>query len=102
MIEEKSIYKNYQIIGRTLNSVIRTKKRALITRIQADYNITAPGIAIQKQLNGELSGNDNNVKNDNDDASEIIIASLKFIERRRLAEASLYNPSIFIIEKDYR
>jgi hypothetical protein len=85
-----------------LNSAIRAEKRALIARIQTDYNIIASGIIIQKQLNGKLSGDNNNNDKDDNDVSEIIIISLKFVERRRLTETLLRDLSIFAIEKDYR
>jgi hypothetical protein len=47
-----------------------------------------------------LDGEDSS--DDNDDTSESIAVSLKFVERRRIAEAALYDPSTFTPEKGFR
>jgi hypothetical protein len=51
-------------------------------------------IDIQQQLDREDSSNNNNT-------FESIAVLLKFIERRRIAETVLYNPSTFTPEKDF-
>jgi hypothetical protein len=94
MAEGESIYKDYQALGRTLDSIIRAEERALLKRIQEEYDIIAPMIDIQRQLDGEdLS--------DDDDTSESVAVSLKFVERRRIAEAALCDPSTFAPEKSF-
>jgi hypothetical protein len=40
-----------------LNSIIRVEERALLKRVQEKYNVTAPVIKIQRQLNEEFSNN---------------------------------------------
>jgi hypothetical protein len=89
------IYEDYQVLERMLNSTIRTEERALMKRIQKEYNVTAPVIAIQRQLNGEFS-------NDEDTTSESEIIQIKFVERRRIAEAALSDPSTFPDQKGFR
>jgi hypothetical protein len=53
------IYDDYQVLGRILNSIIRAEERALLKRVQDEYDITAPVIDIQRQLNREFSDDDN-------------------------------------------
>ena len=96
MAEGEPIYDDYQRLGRMLNSSIRVKERALKKRVQKEYDTTAPGIKIQRQLNGEPSDNEK------DDKSEPVNVQFKFAERRRLAEASLHNPSTFTAQKGFR
>jgi Protein of unknown function (DUF3435) len=97
MAEGEPIHKDYQTLGRTLNSTIRAEERAMLRRIQQDYDATAPVNDIQQQLNGELSDDD-----DDDDQSESPIVQLKFVERQRIAEASLCDPSTFAAQKGFR
>jgi Protein of unknown function (DUF3435) len=56
---EEPIYEDYQVLGRILNSTIRAEERALLKRVQDEYDITAPVIDIQRQLNREFSDDDN-------------------------------------------
>jgi hypothetical protein len=69
------------------NSIIRAEERALLKRVQEEYDITVSVINIQRQLNREFS-DDNNI-------SESEIVSIKFVERRRIAEIALSDPSAF-------
>jgi Protein of unknown function (DUF3435) len=96
MAKGDSVYDDYQALGRTLNSTIRAEERALLGRIQEEYDATAPVNDIQKQLNGELSDDD-----DDDAASEFVSVHLTFVERRRLADASLSDPSTFAAQKGF-
>jgi hypothetical protein len=43
------IHKDYQALGRTLNSTIRAEERALLKRIQGEYDATTPVLEIQRQ-----------------------------------------------------
>ena len=95
MAEGEQIHKDYQELGRILNSAIRAEKRALLRRIQEEYDTTAPMIDIQRQLNGEDSSDD-------EDISEPETVPLKFVERCRIAEAALCDPSAFAPEKGFR
>jgi hypothetical protein len=47
--------KDYQALGRTLNSTIRAEERALLKRTQGEYDATTPVLEIQRQLDGEVS-----------------------------------------------
>jgi Protein of unknown function (DUF3435) len=96
MAEGEPIYEDYQKLRRTLNSTIRAEERAFLQQIQKEYDVTAPVIDIQRQLNGELSDDDD------DDTSGSVTIQLKFVERRRIAEASLCDPSTFRAEKGFR
>jgi hypothetical protein len=89
------IYDDYQVLGRMLNSTIRAEERALLKRVQEEYDVTAPVIAIQRQLNGEFS-------DDEDITSESETVQIKFVERRRIAEAALSDPSTFADQKGFR
>jgi hypothetical protein len=80
------IYEDYQALGRMLNSAIRAEERALLKRIQEEYDVTAPVIDIQRQVNGAFSDDDNAT-------SESETVQIKFVERRRIAEAALSDPS---------
>jgi hypothetical protein len=82
------IYEDYQVLGRMLNSTIRAEERALLKRVQEEYDITVPMIAIQRQLNGEFL-------DDEDITSESETVQIKFVERRRIAEAALSDPLTF-------
>jgi hypothetical protein len=89
------IYENYQVLGRMLNSTIRAEGRALLKRVQEEYDVTVPVIAIQRQLNGDFS-------DDEDTTSESETAQIKFVERRRIAEAALSDLSTFADQKGFR
>jgi hypothetical protein len=89
------IYDDYQVLGRMLNSTIRAEERALLKRVQEEYDVTAPVIAIQRQLNGEFS-------DDEDSTSESETVQIKFVERRRIAEAALSDSSTFADQKGFR
>jgi Protein of unknown function (DUF3435) len=78
-----------------LNSTIRAEERALLKRDQEEYDVTAPVIDIQRQLNGEFSDDDG-------DTSEAEKVQTKFIERRRIVEAALSDPSAFEDQKGFR
>jgi hypothetical protein len=95
MAEGEQIHKDYLELGRILNSAIRAEERALLKRIQEEYDTTAPMIDIQRQLNGEDSSDD-------EDISEPETVPLKFVERCRIAEAALCDPSTFAAEKGFR
>ncbi|KAL9615712.1 MAG: hypothetical protein Q9160_009317 [Pyrenula sp. 1 TL-2023] len=73
---------NYHQIGRELNAATRAEERALLKRIQSEYDRTAPILAIQRQLNGAVS---------EDEHKDIESTSLliRFPERQRIAEATL-------------
>jgi uncharacterized protein DUF3435 len=94
MAEGELIYKDYQALKRTLASTIRAEERALLERIKRDYDATAPIIDIQRQLDGEDSSDD-------DDISESVTVPLQFVERHRLAEAALCDPSALAPEKGF-
>ena len=64
------------------NSTIQAEERALLKRVQEEYDVTASVIAIQRQLNGEFS-------DDKDIIFESEIVQIKFVERRRITEAVL-------------
>jgi hypothetical protein len=66
----------------------------LLKRVQEKYDVTAPVIKIQRQLNEEFS--------DDDDISESETVQMKFVERRRIAEAVLSDPSTFADQKGFR
>jgi len=46
--EGEPIYKDYQTVGRILNSTIRAKERGWLKRIQEEYDAIAPIIDIQR------------------------------------------------------
>lgn len=98
MAEGEPIYEEYQSLRRTLNSTIRAEERAFLKRIQGEYDATAPVIDIQRQLNGELSDDDYN----DDNTTKSVTVQVKFVERRRIAEASLCDSSSFTAEKGFR
>ena len=82
------IHRDYQDVGRLLNSTIRAEERAMRKRIQEEYDEIAPVLAIQQQLNGEDS--DDEVK-----ISETEMDQIRLVERRRIAEVALSDPSTF-------
>jgi hypothetical protein len=44
MAVREPIYADYQVLGRTLNSTtIRAKERAMLKRVQEEYDVTVPG-----------------------------------------------------------
>jgi len=91
MAEGEPIYEDYQALGRTINSTIRTQERALLRHIQEEYDITAPVVNIQRQIRGDFP-----------DCKETMPAEeamIKIPERRRIAEAAVSDPSRFTGEK---
>lgn len=91
MAEGEPIYDDYQALGRAINSTVRTQERALLRHIQEEYDITAPVVNIQRQIQGDLS-----------DCKEPILAEeamIKIPERRRIAEAAVSDPARFTGEK---
>ena len=92
MAVEEPIYEDYQVLGRMLNSTIRAEERALLKQVQEKYDAAAPVIDIQRQLN-------ENVPDDDDDISDSETVQIKFVERRRIAEAALSDPSAFADQK---
>ena len=80
MAEGEPIHEEYQTLGRTINGAIRAEERALLKRIQEEYDTAAPITDIQRQLNGELLS-------DNDASNSVF--QFKFVERHRIAEALL-------------
>lgn len=89
------IYDDYQVLGRMLNSTIRAEERALLKQVQEEYDVAAPVIDIQRQLNGEFSDDE-----DATSASETV--QIKCVERRRIAEAAFSDPSTFADQKGFR
>lgn len=94
LAEGEQIHKQYQDLARSMNSTIRAEERALLKRIQEEYDDTTPMLDIQLQLNGE-------VPLDEDSNSESEAVLLKFAERRRIAEVALTDPSTFAPEKGF-
>jgi hypothetical protein len=94
MAKGEPIYRDYQAIRRQLDSTIRAAERALLKRVQEDYNTVAPVLAIQQQLNGEIT-------DDEDDALEIEMADIRLVEQRQIAEVALRDPSTFINRKGF-
>jgi hypothetical protein len=95
MAREESIYEDYQALGRMLSSSIRAEERALLKQIQEEYDVTAPVDEIQRQMRGQSS--------DRKEATpEPETITIKFAERRRIAEAALSNPSKFIGQDGFR
>jgi hypothetical protein len=82
------IHRDHQDVGRLLNSTIRAEERAMLKQIQEEYDEIAPVLAIQQQLNGEVS--DDEVK-----TSETEMDQIRLIERRLIAEVALSDPSKF-------
>ncbi|KAK4934372.1 hypothetical protein LTR10_024348 [Elasticomyces elasticus] len=83
------IYNEYQELGRMLNSTVRAEERALLKRIQQEYDDTAPMEAIQRQIKGALDET-----NTPDLESEPL--QIKIAERRRMAEAAMSDPAVFV------
>ncbi|EED22492.1 hypothetical protein TSTA_059900 [Talaromyces stipitatus ATCC 10500] len=52
MAKGEPIYNDYQAVKASLAATIRKKERALLKRIQEEYDLNAPVLAIQRQLNG--------------------------------------------------
>ncbi|EED22481.1 hypothetical protein TSTA_059790 [Talaromyces stipitatus ATCC 10500] len=93
MAKKKPIYNDYQAVKACLAATIQKKERALLKWIQKAYNLNAPVLAIQRQLNGEQSNNDNN--NDNKGNIPTKTAPTRIAERRYIMECMVRDPSIF-------
>lgn len=94
MAEGEPIHRDYQAVRRQLDSTIRAAERALLKRVQEDYDTVAPVLAIQRQLNGEIT-------DDEDDDLEIEMAEIRLGERRYIAEVALRDPSTFMNRKGF-
>ncbi|KAH8695666.1 hypothetical protein BGW36DRAFT_398826 [Talaromyces proteolyticus] len=88
MAEGEPIYRDYQAVRRQLDSAIRAEEQALLKRIQQEYDAVAPMSAIQRQLNGEVS-------EDDDDPFRIEMAEIRLVERCQIAEVAMREPSTF-------
>jgi hypothetical protein len=99
MAKGELIYNDYQAVKASLAATIRKKERALLKRIQEEYDLNAPVLAIQQQLNGEQSDDD-----DNDDVKEVgpaDVESIRIAERRYIAECAVRDPSMLQDQKGY-
>jgi hypothetical protein len=94
MAEGEPIYNDYQTVRRRLDSAIRSEERALLKRVQEEYDAVAPILAIQQQLNGEVS-------DDEDDPSQIEMVEIRVAERRQIAQFALNDPSTFTDRKGF-
>ncbi|QKX63180.1 uncharacterized protein TRUGW13939_10349 [Talaromyces rugulosus] len=94
MAEGEPIHRDYQAVRRQLDSTIRATERALLKRAQEDYDTVAPVLAIQRQLNGEIT-------DDEDDSLEIEMTEIRLAERRQIAEVALRDPSTFMNRKGF-
>ncbi|KIV81297.1 hypothetical protein PV11_03492 [Exophiala sideris] len=86
------IHDEYQELRRILNSTVRAEERALLKRIQQEYNDTAPIEAIQRQIKAVRDPRD--TPNPERDPQQI-----KIPERRRMAEAAMSDPAVFVGHK---
>lgn len=57
MAEGEQIHLEYWTLGRTLNSAIRAEERALLTRVQAEYDRTAPMLESTTSQRGSVEKN---------------------------------------------
>jgi hypothetical protein len=77
MAEGEPIHQDYQAAGRLLSSTIRAEERALLKRIREEYDVAAPVLAIQQQLNKEMS-------DDEGGATEMETIHIWLIERSHI------------------
>jgi Protein of unknown function (DUF3435) len=98
MAEREPVHQDYQMLKRTLDSTIRAEERASLTRVQEECDAAALVIDIQRQLKGQHCEDDE----DCDDTSGSVTTQPKLFGRRRIAEASLCDPSTFTAEKGFR
>ncbi|EED12757.1 conserved hypothetical protein [Talaromyces stipitatus ATCC 10500] len=98
MAKGEPIYNDYQAVKASLAATIRKKERALLKRIQEEYDLNAPVLAIQQQLNGEQSDDD-----DDDDKGGIPTETvpIRIAERRYIAECAVRDPSVLRDQKGY-
>ncbi|KAJ9607050.1 hypothetical protein H2200_008122 [Cladophialophora chaetospira] len=83
----EEIYSQHQNLNRLLNSTVRAEERALLKRVQEEYDKRAPVEAIQRQINPpSVVQCESNVG---------IEVEIRIPERRRLAEAALSDPGRF-------
>ncbi|KAE8547698.1 hypothetical protein EYB25_009491 [Talaromyces marneffei] len=98
MAKGEPIYNDYQAVKASLAATIRKKERALLKRIQEEYDLNAPVLAIQQQLNGEQSDDDND-----DDKGGIPTETvpIRIAKRRYIAECAVRDPSVLHDQKRY-
>ena len=83
----EEIYTQHQNLNRLVNSTVRAEERALLKRIQEEYDKRAPVEAIQMQIAPpSVVHCESNVGTE---------AEIRIPERRRLAEAALSDPGRF-------
>jgi hypothetical protein len=98
MAKGEPIYNDYQAVKASLAATIRTKERALLKRIQEEYDLNAPVLAIQQQLNGEQPDDDDDDDKENAPAQT---APIRIAERRYIAECAVRDPSVLHDQKGY-
>jgi hypothetical protein len=99
MAKGEPIYNDYQAVKASLAATIRKKERALLKQIQEEYDLNAPVLAIQQQLNGDQCDDD-----DDDDDKENAPAQttpIRIAERRYIAECAVRDPSVLHDQKGY-
>ena len=84
----EEIYTQHQNLNRLVNSTVRAEERALLKRIQEEYDKRAPVEAVQMQINPSSV-----VQCEPNGETE---AEIRIPERRRLAEAALSDPGRFV------
>jgi hypothetical protein len=99
MAKGEPIYNDYQTVKASLAATIRKKERALLKRIQEEYDLNAPVLAIQQQLNGEQSDDDDD--DDNKDSAPAETTPIRIAERRYIAECAVRDPSVLHDQKGY-
>ena len=83
----EEIFTQHQNLNRLLNSTVRAEERALLKRIQEEYDKRAPVEAIQMQINRPSVVQCQSIAGTE--------AQIRIPERRRLAEAALSDPGRF-------
>ncbi|KUL81520.1 hypothetical protein ZTR_10340 [Talaromyces verruculosus] len=75
MAKGEPIYNDYQAVKVSLAATIR-KERALLKQIQEEYDLNAPVLAIQQQLNGDQCDDDDD-DDDKENAPALPFGSLR-------------------------
>jgi hypothetical protein len=99
MAKGEPIYNDYQAVKASLAATIRKKERALLKQIQEEYDLIAPVLAIQQQLNGDQCDDDDD--DDDKENTPTQTAPIRIAERRYIAECAVRNPSVLHDQKGY-